>query len=672
MKLLPNLIIFTLLFFPNLVFAQLWSGILDPTRAVDWTQAGIFSGGVYVGIPTNRTQCGSAITSTGSDQTSAINTALNSCGSGHYLLLAAGTFTVAGHITIPSNTTLRGSGASSTILQITGSGDSAISLGPCTNSSTCGGSGYNSGTHTAITSGASKSSSSFVVTSASGISVGSLIQISSNNTAYMSEVGTGGDCSWCPTNGSVAGQTVEVTAVNGTTITVRPPLYFDYQTAGSPQAYPYAVGGVSVGLESLQVYATNSGYQSNIDMVSTKYSWVKGVEGNFCDHDHIIMTYSLGDEVRDSFFHDAFTHTSGANTDTELKLGRKTSAALVENNIFWRQHTSVLAEWGPSGNVIAYNYFTGNYHDSQKTWQIEDNAMNHGAHPFFNLNEGNIEDHYQDDDYWGTSSHNTVFRSYGGGSRQYVPPANARGVLQTGSFQWEDSNIGGIILDSLAQYDNLVGDIAGSAHLMSLSPIGIQHTGAWSNACIRIGYNNNTNALSSPNNTYNTVFMHGVLDCIANTFIWDAGHPDHTLPASFIHTSKPAWFGSVPWPPIGPDVTGGTVDPHGYVNAIPAQLCFNSTTTNGTTNTGSFNPTTCYAASNPQAATPTFSIARNLHRNPKCRNQHDLGVGDLLEHDGSTSNEWNDGMRGWQQQIQQRTICWLNDAIRSGWRDRVI
>jgi hypothetical protein len=36
-----------------------------------------------------------------------------------------------------------------------------------------------------------------------------------------------------------------------------------------------------------------------------------------------------------------------------------------------------------------------------------------------------------------------------------------------------------------------------------------------------------------------------------------AGQP--ALPASFYYASKPDWFGSVAWPPIGPDVDGGDV-----------------------------------------------------------------------------------------------------------------
>src|SRR5204863_2832732 len=40
-----------------------------------------------------------------------------------------------------------------------------------------------------------------------------------------------------------------------------------------------------------------------------------------------------------------------------------------------------------------------------------------------------------------------------------------------------------------------------------------------------------------------------------------------TLPASFYLNSKPAFLGSTPWPPIGPDVAG-------FVNTLPARSCF--------------------------------------------------------------------------------------------------
>src|SRR6266571_2475923 len=52
---------------------------------------------------------------------------------------------------------------------------------------------------------------------------------------------------------------------------------------------------------------------------------------------------------------------------------------------------------------------------------------------------------------------------------------------------------------------------------------------------------------------------------------------NQTLPASFYLSAKPSWWGTMPWPAIGPDVTGGNianVGGHAYKN--PAQVCYES------------------------------------------------------------------------------------------------
>jgi hypothetical protein len=52
------------------------------------------------------------------------------------------------------------------------------------------------------------------------------------------------------------------------------------------------------------------------------------------------------------------------------------------------------------------------------------------------------------------------------------------------------------------------------------------------------------------------------------------------LPASFIYSSAPAWWGvngqaPIPWPAIGPDVSGGNLAASGgFANKIPARVCF--------------------------------------------------------------------------------------------------
>jgi hypothetical protein len=71
-----------------------------------------------------------------------------------------------------------------------------------------------------------------------------------------------------------------------------------------------------------------------------------------------------------------------------------------------------------------------------------------------------------------------------------------------------------------------------------------------------------------------------------------------TLPASLYLTARPAWWiASVPFPAIGPDVSGG-IGPGGHAYAIPAEVCYEKVL-GGTDGTGSpvaFNADACYGA----------------------------------------------------------------------------
>jgi hypothetical protein len=109
-----------------------------------------------------------------------------------------------------------------------------------------------------------------------------------------------------------------------------------------------------------------------------------------------------------------------------------------------------------------------------------------------------------------------------------------------------------------------------------------------------------------------------------------------TLPASFLYSSKPSWWPSgFAWPPIGPDVTGGTVGQcsggtydsseatssaqctggtqsaigGGLANVTPAMNCYLNVmggTPNGTGGALSFSRTTCYPATPAVPATISF------------------------------------------------------------------
>src|SRR5882672_9169258 len=125
-KYLLSLVI--LFFLSGSLHGQSWSGILDSSRATDWSTAGIPGG-----IPSRTTSCStisaSAYGNGASDATSGIQSALNNCASGNFVSLSAGTFQINGNLNIPSNVTLRGQGANQTIFQARGSGNAVITLG---------------------------------------------------------------------------------------------------------------------------------------------------------------------------------------------------------------------------------------------------------------------------------------------------------------------------------------------------------------------------------------------------------------------------------------------------------------------------------------------------------------------------------------------------------------
>jgi hypothetical protein len=594
---------------PEIAHGQAWSGILDPTRAIDWSNAGVPGG-----IPLRNTICstlgigGQAPSFVQAVTVAQINAALTNCPNGQVVLLNPGTYnTTGGTIIIPSNKVLRGSGPTQTVINETGGGGGAVvQFGTRSEPS--------AGTNTSITGGTAKGSTSITVASTSGISVGKLLVITQTDLSYMTNQGDNGTCSWC--NGGIggdSGQVAQVTSVSGATIGISEPLYLSY--TNSPLAFPYNVGCTNAGLENLKISAQNVGYNPNINFDGVTNSWVKNVESNFADGAHLYLSYSLHNTVRDSFFHDGYSHGPGG-TDDQVGLQYKSSANLIENNIFWRQHVSVMLEWGASGNVIAYNYSVGNY-DNVTGWMINDFNF-HGAHPMMNLFEGNIEAKFEPDSTWGSSSHSTVFRNYATGSNISVPPSNAMGALQPGSGTQETGDSKGYAMDWLTQFNNMVGVIAGSGFLVNsqgASSIRKSPTVGGANpACLNVGYLSASSTAPTPNNTDATMFYHGVYNCTDGTFTWDAAHPNHNLPASFYLNGKPAWWGTIAWPPIGPDVTGGDIPDliaRGHVNAIPALNCFKIATVSGTTNTGAFDASTCYALTS--TVNPPTNLSAVVH-----------------------------------------------------------
>ncbi|MGH9342977.1 MAG: glycosyl hydrolase family 28-related protein, partial [Terriglobia bacterium] len=298
-------------------YAQPRAEFPNSANAIDWSSAGVG------GIPARTTLCASL---TPSATLARINAALASCRGGETVYLTAGTYSIPETVRIPSNVTLRGAGANLTILNATGrGGGDVISLG----------SGSVPYRPMRIIGGAKTGSTSIELQSGAGVRAGTYLAIAeTNNPAYVSAAGSGGNCNWCDgwtKDGSLArGQIVKVTGVSGSVIAISPGLLSAYTNA--PIAVPFDMAESYAGVEDLQVYANNTGYASNFGMSACAYCWIKGVESNYADGDHVEVYWGFHDEIRDSYFSNAFLHRPG-RYDSDIQIAFKTSDSLIENNI---------------------------------------------------------------------------------------------------------------------------------------------------------------------------------------------------------------------------------------------------------------------------------------------------------------------------------------------------
>lgn len=564
------------------VHASAQSPVSPPTArgSVSWSQAG-------AGVLSPRTKICASLNS--SATLSAINAALSSCPSGETVFLAAGTYTIPGTIDVPSQVTLRGAGADQTILNATGrSGGDVIRLGA----------GSVPFRPLVIEGGAVTGSTRIQLANTSQVQQGSYLVISEiNDPAYVSSAGSGGNCNWCDgwtADGSRArGQIVVVTKVDGSTVTISPALYKSYTHA--PLAVPFSMAASFAAVEDLQVYANNTGYDANFGMSACAYCWIKGVESNYADGDHVEIRWGFHDEVVDSYFSNAYLHGPGQH-DSDIQIAFKTSASLVENNIIERTHVAVMLEWGAAGNVIAYNYTLGEFDNGATNLDIGGVDF-HGAHPQFNLLEGNVLTMIDADSVWGTSSDTYVFRNWVVGTNRICSPMSGRGTVNCsgahGHYGFQAARA--IELSYLSTKNTLIGNVVGSAAMQSLkgynAPVKQQKrieypaprsydrvAYLWSFGYGRTGDDGSGTGCAGGSgichlaSTSASDFVHGNYDDIGGSTEWVPG-VTQVLPSSLYLSGKPAWWGAIPFPATGPDVSGGA-GPGGHSYGNPARECY--------------------------------------------------------------------------------------------------
>jgi hypothetical protein len=308
--------------------------------------------------------------------------------------------------------------------------------------------------------------------------------------------------------------------------------------------------------------------------------------------------------IRDSYFYG----TQGAASESYATDTFTGGDQLVENNIFHHVASPMMNE-GNEGTVHAYNFAIDDYYTASTQWQ-QASSYQHGIGNAYLLWEGNTGIALTADDIHGVSMFVTAFRNYWNGR----DPAG-------GSSGGKTQSTNAIQLEAYNRYYNVVGNVLGTAgyhtryESAASSP---SDPGSSSNSNVSVyalGYSGNegTNGFGIPNDTFakTSMMRWGNYDTVHGSVQWNTSEvpsglgqyanavpADHNLPVSLYLSARPAWFstrfGSVPWPAIGPDVTGGP-QMGGLVQKIPAQLCYENTPAQG--GILSFDANNCYPAS---------------------------------------------------------------------------
>ena len=95
-------------------------------------------------------------------------------------------------------------------------------------------------------------------------------------------------------------------------------------------------------------------------------------------------------------------------------------------------------------------------------------------------------------------------------------------------------------------------------------------------AIYRLGYNADDSAGKVSDDTpKRTLLRTGNFDYVNESVIWDPAIPERILPASYYLTSKPSWFGELPWPSIDPNKAPAS-ETESHTATIPAMVRFMS------------------------------------------------------------------------------------------------
>lgn len=575
--------------------------LIPAERRTEWQPGVTYNGG----IP-HRTTIYKTLTPSGGSDDTAIQNALDNCPADQVVLLGPGVFHLTGQVLWlrRSHITIRGSGPSKTRILQTKPTDPLADSPPVFIG---GAPSYYWVQQTPFAIDGAKGTKTVALVSNSGLQVGELVHVNETYDPALTKffhdlqtinhdyLGWGEGRNQGVPGGSMSlsrpiGQAMEITAVNGNQITFSTPFHLTFRTGHAAHLARLARGGgtaalqpvTRVGIEDLSVgYGGGGDGGGNIRLFAMSYCWAKNIESDHSSGASFALNGCFRCELRDSYLHTTVNPTPGG-AGYGLEVEEYSADCLIENNISWNFNKVMVMRGSGGGNVIGYNYMQDGY-GAYYPNQIE-NGLNasHMTTPHMELFEGNESFNFSGDPVWGNSIYITAFRNHLTGLRTAAPPldvasysyTDGNGVPATDFFE-DEYNRRAIGLSKGHYWYNFIGNVLGYEGMALLTnPRSFYKVPQTSFEYEASGNDNAVPMWSLGEGDLQvqaTTIRHGNFDYVTRSTKWDPANADHALPDSLYMPSKPAFFGTTPWPSVTPENTSNPI-----AGELPAKVRFDA------------------------------------------------------------------------------------------------
>jgi len=466
-----------------------------------------------------------------------VQTGINNCPSNQVVGMAAGTYAWSSGVTfgtgddgvalILTNATINYSGSSAAF---TLGGDTSLSAGSL------------------LTTNHPKGSSNITVVSAAGLTVGWMCLVDQDDDTNLV---------WMKSAlGRHLTQVSQITAVNGNTVTIWPPLIWHFSSNLTARLKDWSgtqieYSGIE-GIGNCRVDYTSATTGTGIFVDQAFGCWVKNIRSILNDNYHMDTLNSTRCTWEGNYYDDTPIHDPN---HAGLRFYDNVTFCVVIDNIFFRAPPPIEMNLSTSGHIVAYNFSHDSYQDGFGQYNML--WASHGAHPMMNLYEGNYGNGVVADGYFGSASHGHVFRNRLHGWTPTFPLANSFcvGPKRWSLFWYVVGNVlgrTGTDFYSVTNQSWSVGDTKTTVFELGFPNVGNQqYTGA-----------RPPNAPQNPGDdqaldwfVLTNILRHANYDFVQMA-VTNAPGEETSLPASLVAdwASKPVFIGNLPWPLIGPDV----------------------------------------------------------------------------------------------------------------------